>query len=544
MKICAIVPSYNHITAIGGVIECLKQAGLPVFVIDDGNQSPVKEKLQKLDDKANGVFVHRLEINGGKGAAVMKGFSLASDAGFTHALQVDADGQHDLTVIPQMIALATRYPEALITGKPVYNESMPKARKFGRWLTHIWVWVETLSFTITDSMCGFRIYPLGAVQLLLAQETLGRRMDFDPEIMVRLFWRGTSVVMVPVQVNYPPNNISNFETFKDNWRITCMHTRLVFTMLLRLPSILSHRPSKIDSGAHWASFKERGILGGLKFCALSYRLLGRRTCEYVISPIVLYFYLTGKKQRFASHEFLSRALKRPATFFDGYQHFKSFSLRMLDSFIGWLGCIPAGSIVEAPGSQLRIMANNPRGALIIVSHIGNVEVARAVMDNQSRERLIMLVHTKHAENYQRILREANPAAAMNCMQVTEMGPQTVIALQEQLQKGAWISMAGDRTPVVNRKHVLKVPFMGYPASFAQGPWILAALLECPVYLLFCLPQGDGYCLTMEHFAERIELPREQRQAALYDYIARYAQRLETYATSQPFQWFNFFPFWD
>lgn len=208
MKICAIIPSYNHAEVVGSIVERLRQAQLTVFIIDDGSQSPAREILAALHNEACGVFVHRLHVNQGKGDAVIKGFELASAASFTHAVQIDADGQHDLTTLPKMLALATRYPQALISGQPVYDDSISMGRKIGRWVTHVWVWVETLSLRITDSMCGFRVYPLAAVNTLLAEETVGRRMDFDTDIMVRLFWRGVSqTVIVTATLNEYVNRL-------------------------------------------------------------------------------------------------------------------------------------------------------------------------------------------------------------------------------------------------------------------------------------------------------------------------------------------------
>jgi hypothetical protein len=132
----------------------------------------------------------------------------------------------------------------LITGLPRYDDSVPACRKIGRWITHVWVWIETLSLQIGDSMCGFRVYPLAAVRALLDRRPVGNRMDFDIEIIVRLFWAGTPVCGLPVRVIYPPGNSSNFDMLRDNWRIAKLHTRLVLIMLLRLPFILAHRPPR------------------------------------------------------------------------------------------------------------------------------------------------------------------------------------------------------------------------------------------------------------------------------------------------------------
>ncbi len=543
MKHCAIIPSYNHVSAIAGIVQQLRRVGLTVFIIDDGNDSPAKERLASMHNPAEQVFVERLETNQGKGGAVVRGFEVASAAGFTHALQVDADGQHDLSKVAQMMAISAQHPEALISGQPVYDASIPRARKISRWLTHVWVWVETLSLRITDSMCGFRVYPLAPVLALLASERVGRRMDFDIEIMVRLFWRGTDVIMQPVDVIYPPGNVSNFKGLRDNVQISWMHTKLVFIMLGRLPSLLKQRQRKRGRAHHWANLGERGMYGGLRFVAFTYRLLGRKTCHALLRLIILYFYLAGTQQREASLEFLTRALGRKARFWEGYRHFLNFSYRTLDGFIAWLGHIPDSALEEAPGSMLSTIREDPKGALIIISHIGNTEVASALMDKGLRDRLIMLVHTHQSQNYQRVMREIQPAAEMNFMQVSEVGPETIIELQERLSRGAWISMAGDRTPVSGLKHVSEVDFLGAPAPFAHGPWILGSLLGCPVYLFFCLQTEHGYRVTLEPFAERIDLPRQSRREALDAYIARYAKRLEHYALAAPFQWYNFFPFW-
>jgi glycosyltransferase involved in cell wall biosynthesis len=231
---------------VGAVVGRLRAAGLPVFLIDDGSEEPARTVLAGLHDEASGINVARLEPNQGKGGAVIAGFRMALAAGFTHAVQVDADGQHDLDALADLLALSVRHPTALISGQPVYDETVPLGRKIGRWLTHIWVWIETLSLNIADSMCGFRVYPLAAVAALLARNSVGRRMEFDTEIMVRLFWSGTPVVMFPVKVVYPPDNTSNFDLLADNWRITRMHTRLVVAMLLHLPSILLNRPQHLD----------------------------------------------------------------------------------------------------------------------------------------------------------------------------------------------------------------------------------------------------------------------------------------------------------
>lgn len=542
---CAIVPSRNHYKALPQVVAGLRELGLTVFIMDDGSDQPAAAAIAALHAPEHGVSVHRRDINQGKGVAVTDGFQLAHDAGYSHAIQVDADGQHDLTALPAMLEQAATHPQALVSGAPVYDESIPTGRKIGRWVTHLWVFVETLSLRITDSMCGFRIYPLAPCMALLAEARVGARMDFDTDIMVRLFWRGVPPIMVPVRVTYPPDNISNFDVLRDNVRITRMHTRLVFTMLRRLPAVLTNRPPRLTATpSHWAMLAERGAGWGLSFTATIYRLLGRRACMAMLVPVVLYFALTGHEQTRASRDFLGRVQGRQPTRMDVFRHLLDFAGRALDTLAAWTGALGPQAVTPADPEELSRAAADPRGALLVVSHHGNAELSRALMAPELRERLTVLVHTRHAENFNRVLRDFRPDMAARMVQVTEIGPETAITLKERVERGEWVAIAGDRVPVLSHNRVVSVPFLGAPALFSQGPWLLAALLDCPVRLLFCWRDRPGHWrMALEPFAEQVDLPRGRRTEAMTALAAAYAARLEAHARSQPRQWYNFFDFW-
>lgn len=541
IRVCAVVPTHNHWRALDRIVAALREAALPVLIIDDGSDQPASASIATLHRPADGVEVHRLPVNQGKGAAVIAGMRLVWNAGYTHALQIDADGQHDVAALPALLERSRRNPDALISAAPVFDASMPRGRRIGRWITHVWVWIETQSFAITDSMCGFRVYPLASVFALLAETRVGQRMDFDTEIMVRLAWRGTPVEMVPVRVVYPPGNTSNFRLLADNWRISLMHTRLVLALLARLPRrlLLRHR----GASAHWSRLAERGAWWGLLISSTACRMLGRTGSLVVLAPVVAYFVLAGPEQRRASRTFLCHATGKPPTLWDTYRHFMSFAARAVDSFRAWTGTVPPDQVVtDTPDALARLIADR-RGALLVVAHLGNTDLARALLDEATRARLTILVHTRHAENYNRLLRRFRPAAALNLIQVTEIGPETAIDLRQRIERGEWVVIAGDRTPVSGHTHVSVVPFLGEDAPFANGPWILAAVLGCPVHLLFCVRNGNAWRLTLEPFADRIVLPRAERRNALRLHVAAYAARLETYARAFPMQWYNFFDVW-
>jgi glycosyltransferase involved in cell wall biosynthesis len=205
-----------------------------VFIVDDGNAEPERRAIAALHAPDAGVQVLRLDINAGKGSAMLKGFREAAARGFSHALQIDADGQHDVADLPKFVGASQENPKALICGQAIYDASVPKSRKFGRYITHFWVWVETASLDIADSMCGYRLYPLAPVSAIIARGDIGRRMDFDTEMAVHMHWRGVHVVNVPTKVIYPPGNVSNFAMLADNVRISLMHLRLVLQAPFRL----------------------------------------------------------------------------------------------------------------------------------------------------------------------------------------------------------------------------------------------------------------------------------------------------------------------
>ena len=240
MRLGLIVPFFNHEHAIRHTVAALKVHGYECWLVDDGSDARCAPVLDEIAaNEASWLTLIRCPVNQGKGIAVLTGFRAAHAAGATHALQIDADGQHDFAAIPQIADLARAHPAAIITGVPVFDASAPAARRIGRKFTTLWVRINTLSTAIEDAMCGFRVYPLDAIVKLAARASFGSRMEFDPEILVRAVWAGIPLVSMPTQVTYPIDGVSHFKMWGDNVRISWMHTRLFFGMLWRLPALLS-----------------------------------------------------------------------------------------------------------------------------------------------------------------------------------------------------------------------------------------------------------------------------------------------------------------
>jgi predicted LPLAT superfamily acyltransferase/GT2 family glycosyltransferase len=545
-KPCIVIPIYNHGETIGLTIGKLMAYSCPIYVVDDGSSVHTKAVLQALKSQYSTLNVVHLPFNQGKGAAVMEGFRQAFAAGFTHALQIDADGQHDTDDVPTFFARAKQNPEAVVCGRPIYDDSVPKARLYGRYFTHVWVWIETLSFSIQDSMCGFRLYPLVATCRLIDQTHIPLRMDFDIEIIVKLAWMGVPIENVATKVIYPQDGVSHFHMIKDNWRITKMHTRLFFGMLRRLPSLLG-RTSK-DKPRHWAQLAERGGLLGIRCVMWIQRLLGRRVTECLLHPIVLYFYLTAPRARASSFDFLNRVAQRlgsrPPSRLDIYRHMYAFACSGVDKLSAWRGDLDA-DLVDFHGKEhLDRLTVGGRGALLLGSHLGNMEMMRALASKDKKIKITVLMYTDHAEKFNSVLSSTSDGFSVSLLQIRDMGVDTAILLKEKIEQGEWLVIVGDRTPPNESKRVVQAEFLGEQAWFAQGPMVLASLLECPVYLFFCVREGRRFRVDFEPFADAIALPRANRSEAIQRWVQRYAHRLEAYALRAPSQWFNFFDFWE
>jgi glycosyltransferase involved in cell wall biosynthesis len=235
---CAVIPVYNHEHAVGRVVEAVRASGLPCVLVDDASSAACARELDRLATLGPDITLVRLPHNLGKGGAVTAGLRAAQQLGFTHALQIDADGQHSLGDVPRFVAEASAHPDSLVCGRPVFDASIPKGRLYSRYLTHLSVWLNTLSFDIPDSMCGFRVYPLGPVLALLDTVQLGSRMDFDVEVLVRLHWRGQPMRWLETRVSYPMDGVSHFRMVWDNVLMVRLQLMLFAGMLVRLPLLL------------------------------------------------------------------------------------------------------------------------------------------------------------------------------------------------------------------------------------------------------------------------------------------------------------------
>ncbi|HMF47138.1 MAG TPA: glycosyltransferase family 2 protein [Candidatus Saccharimonadales bacterium] len=239
---CVVIPIYNHDRAIGAVVDGVLAQKLPCVLVDDGSGSACASVLDALAVATpKKITLLRHSNNRGKGAAVLSGVRYAAQCGYSHAVQIDADGQHRVADIQRFVEQAAAQPQAVIVGCPEYDRTVPALRLSARYLTHIWVSINTLSRQIKDSMCGFRVYPLAAIIELDRTHKLGERMNFDIEALVRLHWAGVKIINLPTPVSYPSDGISHFRGGLDNFLISRLHATLFFGMLVRSPRLVARK---------------------------------------------------------------------------------------------------------------------------------------------------------------------------------------------------------------------------------------------------------------------------------------------------------------
>jgi predicted LPLAT superfamily acyltransferase len=277
------------------------------------------------------------------------------------------------------------------------------------------------------------------------------------------------------------------------------------------------------------------------------KLLSRPLATPFIYLSTAYFFVFGRGARVASKDYLARvAAAAPDSGINArpmnvYRHFVSFARAIVDKQNAWLGRIDYSQVGIEDHARMRVMAQGTRGVLVIGSHLGNLELCRALATLNRRVRLNVLVHTRHSKSFNHILRLAG-ATQVELLQVTELSAATALMLKTRIDQGEWVVIAGDRVPVHGGRTV-DVQLLGAPAAVPVGPYVLASVLECPVHLLFCLRRPAGYRVYFEPFCTQVRWQRAQRDAIIADLAQRFATRLEYYLLMEPLQWFNFYPFW-
>ncbi len=291
----------------------------------------------------------------------------------------------------------------------------------------------------------------------------------------------------------------------------------------------------------WAALPERGTPASLRIIGWIAVRIGRRVARFLLYPVTLYFLATARAARRASRDYWRRLSGGAISWRHLFRHFHCFAATILDRVYLLRGEFDRFAITVHGREILQNCIGSGRGGILLGSHLGNFEVLRALGVMEQRFPLKVLMDTAHNQNITRFFDALNPAIASTV--IVPDRPDSLLKVRESLDAGFFIGMLGDR--VAGADKTTRCRFLNDYARFPAGPILLAAMMRCPVILFFGLYRGGNrYEIHFEHFADEIALERDHRAAETQRWMQRYVERLEHYARIAPYNWFNFYPFWE
>lgn len=301
--------------------------------------------------------------------------------------------------------------------------------------------------------------------------------------------------------------------------------------------------------SHWAAIEERGIIWGMRVLLKIELTFGRKVLQLFLYPVVSYYWLINSKGRVASRQYLDRVSSYQnnpvikGTLKCSYLHFISFANALIDKLSAWSGSLTLNDVDYIGRDAVIDHIDQKQGVLLLGSHLGNLEVCRVIAKLRNKVTVNVLVHTKHTEKFNSLLSQYSGNERLKLIQVTDINAATAMLLQEKLEQGELVVIAADRTPVTELGRVARTEFLGEVAPFPQGPFILALILKCPVFTMFCVKQEDKQVIYFDHFSDSMAVPRKDREAVIQQLVEKFASRLQSYCVKTPLQWFNFYDFW-
>lgn len=527
-----LIPTFNNHRSIGDVVARAvavnARNGIPVFVLDDGSTDG---SGALAEDAGATVIVH--PENRGKGAALLTGMKALARAGYTHAICLDADGQHHPEDIPAFAAAIGADPWSIFAGVRDLSTA-PGISRFGRRFSNFWIWVET-GWRVADSQCGFRSYPVASV---LALDLGSSRYDLEVEVLTRALWSGVAVRDLPCQVTYPPKaeRVTSFRPLVDNTRITWVNIKLIAERVL-WPAYWFPRPGARRAG--WDA-TSRGFALGWRLVLGVVRVLGRKPAAWFARAISLWYVPFAPKAGLEAY--LSRVAPDAAPWRARAKVYGNFAEALVDR-MAWAMHGPSGFRYEREGSEALVDAfSNRQGAILLSSHAGNIECAAGPGRNEERVKILnVLRFTAAVDHGQAVMASMDPAWRPNVIAVNRAEGYSALTVLRVLREGGVVAMHGDR---LIDDRVVTVNLLGSPCQVPAGPWLLAALARVPVIVVGCFKQdGDTYrLLSGPPMVCRFDRKRS-RDEQIQEWAQLYADQVGSWVKRWPYQWYNFHDLW-
>jgi len=567
-KFAFLVPFYNHPQNIKALITALKTYELPVVVVDDGSDEASKQILAELE-RTEGILLLTRAQNGGKGIAMKDGFKFASERGFSHVLQIDADFQHDAALIGEFLRQSEAHPQSIVCANPIYGDDAPKSRVHGRKITNFWVAINTLSLGIKDAMCGFRVYPLEQLKKAAAKSKTSR-MEFDIEILVNAARQGVDMRWIDTCVRYEKGGISHFKMLRDNALISLMHAKCFFSLpkfmldkIWRTCGLNLSKSANFKNGANdaqnlkkpqenseqnlWWKKQERGGAFFLRPSLFLVQILPEFALKLIVKIVVWFYYIFSKNERENIAEFRrnlskfagSQTLKGTSVF----SHFEAFGDAICDKFRVWKGKIKDSELEIIDLGRIKSeLIGAEKGQILLTAHLGNIEICKALGARVDGFRMVILAYDKNSREFNEALKRISQNdGSVRMMLVNELDVAAMLELKNIVESGEHIGIMGDRTPIGGDK-AARVKFLGKEANFNYGPYLIAGILGVKISSLWCQKIEGKFRIELVPLASTVKLGRD-KAAAVREYLQIYVRELENRCKQTPAQWFNFFDFW-
>ena len=529
----ALIPVYNHAATVSDVVRGASRH-LQVLVVDDGSTDGSGERAAEA-----GAEVLRLSRNQGKGAALLTGMRAGSQRGFSHALVLDADGQHDSGDIPVLLSAMEAFPKALVVGDRAMKQGgAPFSSRIGRWISNFWVTVEGFQF-IWDAQCGFRVYP---IRQILDLDLKTRGFDMEIEVLVEASRAGMDIISVPVSVEYDAGRVSHFDLLRDNLKLSALNARLTmevpFVLSSRLLSRLTNKVRGEDTGT---SILEQA---GMEIGAAMARLIGKDAAKRLtLSFAVPYYFLTRDQVRQSLLDFAYRV--RPTTTATtrtrlAYRTLYEFASSLMDRYMAG----PDDPGVEwdrkasVPGiEKIRKVVSAGSGAVLVTAHVGRWAQAALVLGKQGLDPVVVM-DSRERDGF--TVAAKRRGVPMPRIIPAEQGPASALEALNVLKAGRLVAFMGDR-PAPSGNAIVR--FLGGRAQMPIGPYLLASRAGVPWFAVGpFLRRSSGLAVLVEGPFQaspaRGRARRAKREAAAAD-AQRFASILDRWCRLYPEQWFNF-----
>ena len=545
--VCALVPVFNNAGTVGSVVErCLAHVA-DVIVVDDGSTDGSTRDLRGR----NGVHIVRLDENQGKGEAIRRGLAKADVLGFTHAIALDADGQHDPDHIPEFVAAIEREPGAIIIGVRRMEEAgAPGSSRFGRSFSNFWYRVQTWE-RVDDAQCGYRAYP---VRRTLALETRSKRYTIEHEVIVLAAWSGMPVSSsVPISVTYSKDIVSHFNKFMDNVKFSALNASLTLARYSGAHRFLCRElpPPPVAPAQKtptWVHGKSLGTRPGYWWFGMLARAAGVDAAYRFLDVVVSYYsVLAPREYREASSNYLRRMfpdaspseLRRHR-----WHHFRQFGENVLDhALVPQLG-LEQFKIGGEGLDYIEAAASRGRGLILLGAHFGPWQFGAVGLGRKRiTVRIAAVIQEARAmDSYLSQLRARSSHPMPEILLLDGESPFASMTIADALEKGDVVALHADRH-LLGRS--IALPFLGTPARFPLGPFVLSELTGAPLAIWFAVKKDRRSVQIQVHEPFNIRPgSRKDRNERLHEALGRYVSLLEDVVRQHPYQWYNFYDFWE